>query len=290
MASRFAAIGGILTVTVALGAAAAQQPRITNARVAPRSAGTLQQTFRTLMAGQTDPAWIGYAVPVRNRNLNACCWDGQASCRIEPGDRAARTEPSAMTQSGPIKLEGPETIVVLFRIAGQQVERIRTFSEACELDAGGLQVHWLQDVRPADSVALLESMVSAEGSGKRRLTSAALAAMSMHGDPSAVSAIERLARSHAAAQVRGDALFWLAQMAGATVAAAITDAIANDPETDVKRRAVFALSQLPRGEGVPLLIDVARKNPNPAVKKQAMFWLGQSKDPRAIDFLAEILK
>ena len=63
-----------------------------------------------------------------------------------------------------------------------------------------------------------------------------------------------------------------------------------DPETEVKRRAVFALSQLPKGEGVPLLIDVARKNSNPAVRKQAIFWLGQSKDPRAIEFFAEILK
>ena len=58
----------------------------------------------------------------------------------------------------------------------------------------------------------------------------------------------------------------------------------------MKKRAVFALSQLPKGEGVPLLIDVALKNPNPAVKKQAIFWLGQSKDPRAIDFFAQILR
>ena len=71
---------------------------------------------------------------------------------------------------------------------------------------------------------------------------------------------------------------------------AISDAVANDPETDVKKRAVFALSQLPKSEGVPLLIDVARKNPNPVVRKQAIFWLGQTKDPRALEVFAEILK
>ena len=53
---------------------------------------------------------------------------------------------------------------------------------------------------------------------------------------------------------------------------------------------MFALSQLPKDEGVPLLIDIARKNTNPVVRKQAIFWLGQSKDPRAIEFFAEILK
>jgi hypothetical protein len=41
---------------------------------------------------------------------------------------------------------------------------------------------------------------------------------------------------------------------------------------------------------VPLLIKVARTNDNAAVRKQAMFWLAQSKDSRAIDFFAEILK
>ena len=71
---------------------------------------------------------------------------------------------------------------------------------------------------------------------------------------------------------------------------AITERIEQDPDTEVKKRAVFALSQLPKDEGVPLLIKVARTNTNPAVRKQAMFWLGQSKDPRAVEFFAEMLK
>jgi HEAT repeat protein len=89
--------------------------------------------------------------------------------------------------------------------------------------------------------------------------------------------------------VRGQALFWLAQKAGKRAAATITEAIENDPQTDVKKRAVFALSQLPSDEGVPLLIQVARTNGNAAVRKQAMFWLGQSQDPRALAFFEQIL-
>jgi HEAT repeat protein len=153
-----------------------------------------------------------------------------------------------------------------------------------------MPVYWLQDVRAADSVSLLASLIDAEPTSKSRVTNAALMAISQHAEPSAPRVIERLARAHAAPVVRGEALFWLAQMAGEKVAGTITAAIENDPDTDVKRRAVFALSQLPKSEGVPLLIDVARRNANPAVRKQAMFWLGQSKDPRAIEFFAEILK
>ena len=100
-----------------------------------------------------------------------------------------------------------------------------------------------------------------------------------------------VAHNDKSARVRGQALFWLAQRAQRKVAeSAISDAIANDPETEVKKKAVFALTQMPAGEGVPLLIQVARDNKNPEVRKQAMFWLGQSKDERALAFIEQVLK
>ena len=98
----------------------------------------------------------------------------------------------------------------------------------------------------------------------------------------------RSPRDGASAEVKGNALFWLAQRAGQKAVGTITAAIENDPDTEVKKKAVFALSQLPKDEGVPLLIQQARTNKNPAVRKQAMFWLGQSKDPRALKFFEEI--
>jgi HEAT repeat protein len=98
-----------------------------------------------------------------------------------------------------------------------------------------------------------------------------------------------LARKDESAHVRGQALFWLSQKAGQKATQAISDAIENDPETDVKKKAVFALSQLPKDEGVPKLIEVARKNRNREVRKDAMFWLGQSNDKRALAFFEEVL-
>ena len=346
------------------------QARISNGQVTARAAGALAQTFRSIVAAEADVAWIGYAVPVKDRGRTMCCWSNGSSsfsgsmsstdapccgsCRIEPAATASPGAATAATPSGPVRLEGSERMLVLFRVASRQVERIRTFSEDCEIDAGGKPVRWLEAVNPVDSVALLESMVRDEPARKSRITSGALAALAQHADASAGAAITRLARDHAAPAVRGEALFWMAQRddagapdaiiaalerdpaaavrkravfalsqlkndagieplirvsrghadavvrgeaifwlgqkAGRKAAGMITEAIEKDPETDVKRRAVFALSQLPKDEGVPLLIDVARKNTNPAVRKQAIFWLGQSRDPRAIEFFAEILK
>jgi len=90
-------------------------------------------------------------------------------------------------------------------------------------------------------------------------------------------------------EVRGQALFWLSQKAGRKAAAAITDAIRDDPETEVKEKAVFALSQLPPEQGVPELIRLARTHRNPVVRERAIFWLGQSEDPRALTFFEEVL-
>ena len=333
MSKRYAAIACVLSTATLLGAVVAastsarsatvgsrrspsgeggQQPRISNGRLTTQAAGSLQQTFRAAVNAQTDIAWIGYSVPVADRERTVCCWssgDGTTyisgsvssgsmpccgNCRIEPNTAGtpAGTQPaaSATTPAGPIKLEGSDRMVVMFRIADRQVERVRAFSEDCELDAGGRAVTWLQDVRPAESVALLESLIGKDAERKNRITNAALSALAMHAEPSAVSTLERLARSHVSSSVRGEAIFWMGQAAGRKAAGTISEAIEKDPETEVKKRAVFALSQLPKSEGVPLLIDVARKNANPVVRKQAIFWLGQSKDPRALEFFAEILK
>jgi hypothetical protein len=299
MRTTFALFVSTSCVAAALAATTDGPPRLVNARVETRSAGTgLEAVFRAAVAAARAPTWIGYAVPAEGRH-QMCCWDSGdqigsecTGCRLE-GKGGFTVRGGGEKGNGPISLEGDETLVVLFRAESGQLERLRTFSAGCVLDAGGLPVVWLADVRPAESVKLLRSLLSSGLSGGKlgkRVDEPALAALAFHAEPSALEALIGLARQDASAHVRGQALFWLAQRAGSKVAGVITRAIDDDPETEVKKRAVFALSQLPRDEGVPLLIDTARRNRNPAVRKQAMFWLGQSNDPRALSFFEEVLK
>jgi hypothetical protein len=114
-------------------------------------------------------------------------------------------------------------------------------------------------------------------------------AISESRQPDAMEELVRMARSDRHAGVRGQAIFWLAQHAGRAAVSAITEAMENDPDVEVRKQAVFALSQLPPDEGVPLLIKIARAHKNHAVRKEAIFWLGESGDPRALDFLEEIV-
>ncbi|MGE0462555.1 MAG: HEAT repeat domain-containing protein [Vicinamibacterales bacterium] len=263
----------LLVMAAALASSAAAQPAmLTNAQVRVEAAnGNLARVFDARVAAGAEPAWIGYEVPIVEGDRFLCDWNGSGS----------RPTPTS------VKLEGPDALYVLYRVDGRAVARIRMFSEGCAIDAGGLPVSWVTGVAAPQSVALLSRFTTAQT--PRRVADGALAALSMHADPSATTTLLGVAKSGGSSHVRGQALFWVAQRAGERAAPAIAEAIERDPDTAVKKKAVFALSQLPRGEGVPRLIEVAEHHSNAAVRRQAMFWLGQSKDPRALAFFERIL-
>jgi hypothetical protein len=281
-------VTSIATILFTTAAAFAQQPRLANGQLQPQAiTGSLESAIRLIASRGSDPVWIGYAVPSAIPDSQMCCWSdgGNTTCNLEPGAEKGIAN-TTRSSADPIRLESGDIFFVMYRVEQGRVNRIRTFSEECPLDAGGRTVHWLTGVKPGDSVAVLASYAVA---AERKPADSALSALAMHGDVTALDTLIKLARSADGTHLRGQALFWLSQRAGQKAVGTITEAIEKDPETDVKKRAVFALSQLPKDDGVPLLINVARTNANPAVRKQAIFWLGQSKDPRALKFFEEIL-
>jgi hypothetical protein len=148
---------------------------------------------------------------------------------------------------------------------------------------------WLGISRGAHGVDVLKRMMANDPSQKVR--EQVVFALSQSKEPAGTAAAIDAAKNDKDGQVRGKALFWLAQKAANKQALdVISNAVLNDPDRAVKEQAVFALQQLPGDQSVPLLISVAKNSPDPVVRKKAMFWLGQSKDPRALDFFAQVLK
>ena len=251
----------------------AQTPAVVNGTLETRAATqSIGREIAGLMARTPGPAWVGYAVPINGNDRQSGCWsvDGM----------------NGRSRVGPLKLERPDTVMVLYRISGKEVEQIRVASPECPLDAGGLALHWFTGVRGADSVDYLETLAAG---GSRRTGNTAVMAIALHADSRATDRLIALARDNRNTNVRGTALFWVAQRAGDKAVGTLTLAL-EDPETEVRKKAVFALSQLPKDEGVPKLIDVAGNHRDAAVRIQAMFWLGQSRDPRALAFFEQILR
>jgi len=274
-----AAVGLLLTA----GPVSGQTPTVVNGVLEVRALpGALDRELDAIVARTTSPMWVGYAVATTSRVDEGGCWSS--------GDTFG-----AVRRVGPVKLEGPDTLYVLYRIADRTVSQIRLASSECPLDAGGLTVQWLTGVSAAASLDWLTTLTARDTAAgtpavARRIKNQAIVAVALHADPPAVDRLFAFARDDKDARVRGDALFWLAQRAGAKAMDTISRAIERDPDTEVKKKAVFALSQMPRDEGVPKLIDVARNNRNPEVRRQAMFWLGQSGDPRALTFFEDVLR
>ena len=102
------------------------------------------------------------------------------------------TRAPAATTKNVVRLEPSDRMVVLFRVSERAVERIRVFSEDCELDAGGTTITWLEGVRPSDSIALLESYATPTDSRRDRVLDGAVTAIALHGDPAADASLERL--------------------------------------------------------------------------------------------------
>src|SRR5579862_4060004 len=148
-------------------------------------------------------------------------------------------------------------------------------------------VFWLEVERGKKGLELLRKYAKEDGND--RLREKITFALTQSKEPEAMKELVSMARNDSSPRVRKQALFWMGQVGGRREAEQISEAIENDPETDVKKRAVFALAQMKDGEGVPLLIGVARTNKNPVVRKEAMRWLGMTGDPRALDFLEQIL-
>jgi hypothetical protein len=247
----------LLAAALPLGA----QPKLLlNAQVDTRSAAAgLDRVFRSLPSSAA--YWVGYSVPaVRTANL------GCDYVRDGAGVQ------------GVVHLEPPDQAVILLHVESGGVGKIRALSPYCEIDAGGAPVHWLTDVNPAESVALLATF-----------TPDCIFAIAVHSDPAADTALERFVAPGQPQSLRLRTVSLLGSARGRRGLDLLNGLIANDADAQVRQRAVAALSSVADGAGIPALIQLAKTTKDAAVRKQAMNSLGQSRDPRAVSFFEDIL-
>jgi HEAT repeats len=255
----------------------AQQPQIQNARVETRAvAGGLDATLRSIQNAQSSAAWVGYAVPIVAGDRQMCCWNNNSrGCFLEPSvnDRGVN-----VANTGPVKLEGPTHLVVLFRIENRQMGKIRTFTPECELDAGGLPFVWLTGVTPAESIQVLHAIAKDTASQTReqlRNADGAVSAIAMHADPAADSALEELLLPSHPEQVRRQAIFWLGNARGQRGFQLVSKIVREDPSDKIREHAVFALTQNKDPQAANVVVAVAHNDKSARVRGQALFWLAQ---------------
>jgi HEAT repeat protein len=324
MRSLLFAVAGIV---IANGADA--QVRLDHANVERHSAAAgLERTFQALVKSQADPYWIGYAAPVVDGDRVMCCWNSGSTtwidgavfvrsgdaccgaCALEPGrnDGISLSTGSAgplRPGAGAVPLES-SLLIVMYRVIGGRVERVRVFSEQCALDANNRVVHWLDDVKPAESVRLLTSLAGPERPGiagpersgapgdaeptNKRVADAAITAIALHADASADAALEALVARDRPEATRKKAAFWMGQARGRRGFETVRRLAADDPSVTFRKSAVFALSQSEEPEAIPAVIAMAKKDASAAVRGEALFWLAQKAGRKAADTITEAIE
>ena len=280
---------GVLAVS-----AQAQQPRVVNAQTEVRSAAAgLRTSVQALVGQQVEPAWLGYAVPLVAGRRHICCYSSGnggccGGCRLERKSEGTIHRDNA----GGVSLEGARRLLVLFRAEQRRVEKIRAFSEDCQLDAGGLRFYWLTDASAPESIALLRSFVEANGkrSSAGKLSKGALTAIALHGDPVADRALEGFVAPSQPLWLRERAAFWLGAARARPGYEWLRRLVRDDPSEQVREKAVFALSVSEVPEAVDAMIEVARNDPSRKVRGKALFWLGQKAGRKAVAAITDALE
>ena len=282
----------VLLWAAAIGLCYAQQPRLTNAKLDTRAVTAgLERDFQSMVAAENGPAWIGYAVRAVPGDHQICCSsldNGDRCCRgcALESDRAGK---SGSPASG-VSLEVPGYVFVLFRIEQHGVERIRTFSAECELDGGGLPVHWLTGVQPAESIALLTSFATQTDDGRHRRSEPALSTIALHAGPAADQALEKLVAPGQPESLRERATFWLGSARGHRGYEVLRRIVSEDASDRVREKAVFGLSVSREPEAIPVMIEVAKSDRSSHVRGQALFWLAQKAGRKAAAAITEAIE
>jgi HEAT repeat protein len=199
-------------------------------------------------------------------------------------DDARRMDPCV---AGPVR-------VVLDR-ADRAVISLRTYVGPLAVEPGTRD---LGVVRAQDAADYLLSLArEAEGRVGRDAILPAMLADSVN----AISALLQLGRDQSRPrETRRSALSWLGQSAGAlgAVPSSASDAILQiardeNDNIEVRRSALGVLSRLDHGAGIPPLIELARANlsgDRTWLSKESLAALARSGDPRARDFLREVVQ
>jgi hypothetical protein len=254
---------------VVCGAFAFGQPHVQNARMETRAvAGSLDSTFQAVVGAQTGPAWIGYAASqIPGRNTDS--W-GDSNCRLE----GQHGDVTVVESGGTVHLEGAPEFYILFRVENRLVQKVRTVSMDCTIDAGGLPLVWLTGVNAGQSVGIIEKLATGTGTD-RRMMNGAVAAIGLHRDAAADAALDRLSAPDQSEETRRQAAFWLGNARGRHGYESLLRILKDDPSDRVREHAVFALTESKEPGAIPAVVRVAHDDKSVRVRSQALFWLAQ---------------
>src|SRR6266545_6258667 len=237
-----------------------------NAKVVHHSGG-LPGTMQALRA---DDAWIAYELPTPSSRFVMCCmnWLGHGKSVSAKTCSLGRGGSSFMGPgSDEIGRIDASTMIVAVHQEGGAVRDVEVYSGGCPVDAGGKTVHVVDGVSADESLRVLDGVV---GQAERhRGRNGALSAIAMHDSPHATQILEQLSVGNGNRELRGSAIFWLAQTGGRRGFEVAKRLANDDPDREIRKKAVFALTQSSDPEVFDALASLVRHHPEADTRSEA---------------------
>jgi len=174
--------------------------------------------------------------------------------------------------------ESPEAMSLLEGLAG---------NEALDLELRNRAIFWIGDEGEEQALPFLTRLY--EQLTNEELKRQVLFAVSeTDADGAAEWLLSRAEDEGASVELRKQALFWAAESGVSATALGSMYARFEDPE--LRGQLIWLIADQ-GGEGsLESLLDIARNDPDPEMRRTAVFWIGDSDDPRAAEFLLELLE
>jgi len=241
----------------------AQQPEVVHTQLTTQAADHGLNTALDTLKRESAPLWVGYSVPVVDRFSSG--WNSNRVARLE-GDRSPDNSDDVVAKHATF-----DHALILLRLSGGILEKIRIESPERQLDAGGLRLVWLTGVGEDDSIRTLTAI--ARQDAIRRLMDSAVFAISIHQAAAATQALVSLAGADSDLALREKAAFWLANQRGHEGFVAIQRFAREDGDAKFREKLAFDLTLSKEPAALTELIRMAHEDAAAQVRKQAQFWM-----------------
>jgi HEAT repeat protein len=272
-----------------------EAPQTINTRLEVRAVGSnLGMTMKEIVAAADRPIWTGYEIAGVPGEHGDCCGNYRESVGGHSNSVWHLEKEHGNGGGGPrnkndVKLEGGNKLWILYRAEKRHIERIRIMSNQCQLDAGGLRLIWLKDVKSEESVRFLSEFVQGRenlGGDENRIGEQALTAIALHADSAADKALAEFSSPGRPEELRKRASFWMGAARGAAGLVQLERMAKTDPSGEVRAQVSFALFVSKEPGTTEEMIRMAREDGSPHVRGQALFWLAQKAGSKAENAIA----
>lgn len=206
-----------------------------------------------------------------------------------PGEEAVTALDSVLRSSR----DGAVQDKAIFALSQHRSERagaiLRQFAERRDAPSHLREqaIFWLSQHRSAENQAFLRNLYPRLETTELK-EKVLFSVSQMRGEDNARWLLDIAMNERENIELRKKALFWAGQSRSTSLPdlVALYDRVQN---RELKEHLIFVLSQRREGPAVDKLFAIARSEPDLELRKKAIFWIGQSRDPRAAQFLQELI-